>query len=335
MSEKGPVFVAGAERSGTSLLYALLTSHPQIAMMRRTNYWAYFHHQFGDLSQPKNFERCLQAMMRYKRIHVWQPDPERLRQEFAQGEPSYGRLLTILARQYAQKKGKPRWGDKSLNTERYADAVFATFPEARLIHIIRDPRDRYASALKRWQVIRGEAGSGTAAWLASAHLAWRNERRFAGRYMVVRYETLVAQPEATLRDICRFLDEPYTPAMIAMHGAAEFRDEGGNSSYGTRQPGQISTNSVGRYRQMLSPQAIAFIQQAARRQMLAFGYELEPMHWSARERLRFALVDWPLNMVRMWAWHARETYYDVTGRVLPDRRIVDEPLLVPQEGTPS
>jgi len=328
MNEKGPIFVCGAERSGTSLVYALLTSHPQIAMMRRTNFWAYFDQQYGDLNQPDNFDRCLKAMMQYKRLRVLQPDPERLRREFAQGEKSYGRLLTLLGQHYAERQGKPRWGDKSLNTERFAPSVFNTFPEARIIHIIRDPRDRYASALKRWKVIRGEAGSGVAVWLASVRLAQRNEKRFAGRYLVVRYETLVAQPETTLQSICKFLDEPYIPAMLTMQGAEAFRDEGGNSSYGNRQPGQISTSSIGRYRQILSPQAIAFIQQAARRQMVAFGYEIEPLPWSLRERLRFALVDWPLNMARLLAWHSREAYYDRTGRILPDRRIVDEPLLV-------
>lgn len=328
MNEKGPIFVCGAERSGTSLLYALLTSHPQIAMMRRTNYWAYFDGQFGDLSQPDNFERCLKALLQYKRIRVLQPDPERIRREFAQGEKSYGRLLDLLGQHFAARQGKPRWGDKSLNTERFAPALFATFPHARVIQIIRDPRDRYASALKRWKVIRGEAGSGAAAWLASVRLARRNEKRFPGRYLVVRYETLAAQPEATLHTICQFLNEPYSPAMLAMHGAENFRDEGGNSSYGNRQPGQISTSSIGRYRQMLSPQAIAFIQTAARRQMLAFGYEIDPLPWSTRERLRFALLEWPLNMARLLAWHSREAYYDRTGRILPDRRIIDEPLLV-------
>ena len=56
---RGPIFIGGAERSGTSLLYALLTSHPNISMTRRTNLWAYFYNQYGDLSHPQNLERCL------------------------------------------------------------------------------------------------------------------------------------------------------------------------------------------------------------------------------------------------------------------------------------
>ena len=35
--KRGPVFIAGADRSGTTLLFALLASHPNISMSRRTN----------------------------------------------------------------------------------------------------------------------------------------------------------------------------------------------------------------------------------------------------------------------------------------------------------
>ena len=123
--DHGPIFIGGLERSGTSLIYALLASHPNIAMTRRTNLWTYFYNQYGDLGRRDNFERCLNAMLHYKRLVVLKPDPERLRQEFWQGEPTYGRLFALLEQQYADRVGKSRWGDKSLNTERYAEPIFA------------------------------------------------------------------------------------------------------------------------------------------------------------------------------------------------------------------
>ena len=51
--ELGPVFIAGADRSGTTLLFALLASHPNISMVRRTNMWRYFHQRYGDLGDPR------------------------------------------------------------------------------------------------------------------------------------------------------------------------------------------------------------------------------------------------------------------------------------------
>ncbi len=104
---KGPIFIAGLERSGTSLIYALLASHANIAMTRRTNLWTHFYNQYGDISDPANFERCLSMMMRYKRLLVLEPDPEALRQEYWQGETTYARLFALLEEQYANAWAKP------------------------------------------------------------------------------------------------------------------------------------------------------------------------------------------------------------------------------------
>ena len=125
---KGPIFIAGLERSGTSLIYALLASHPNIAMTRRTNLWTYFYNQYGDLSKPQNFERCLKDLVRYKRLVPVQLDTEKLQDDFNKGPMTYPRLFALIEEQYAQRLGRPRWGDKSLNTERYADQIFEAYP---------------------------------------------------------------------------------------------------------------------------------------------------------------------------------------------------------------
>lgn len=323
--ERGPIFIAGLERSGTSLMYALLASHPHIAMTRRTNLWTYFYNQYGDLSQPENFERCLSMMMRYKRLVVLKPDADKLRQDFWQGEPTYGRLFALLEEQVAERKGKPRWGDKSLHTERYAEPIFAAYPTARILHMIRDPRDRYASVQVRWKSRRGGVGAGTAMWLSSVRLAEENHRCYPQQYKIVRYESLAAEPEKTLRDICAFINEAYAPEILAMHGAKKFRDQGSNSSYGQRKPGIISTDSIGRFRQVLSSNQIAFIQNQAREEMLTLDYQPDDIQLPLGQRLRFSLFDWPLNLVLLTAWRVRYRIGQQTKTPLPAYRIVTEP----------
>jgi hypothetical protein len=322
--DRGPIYLAGIERSGTSLMYALLASHPNIAMTRRTNLWSFFYNQYGDLSQRENFERCLAAMMRYKRLLKLQPDPERLRHEFWQGAPTYGRLFALLEQHQAERLGKPRWGDKSLNQERYVDQIFATYPDARMIQMIRDPRDRYASALTRWKVIRGQAGSGLARWLWSVERGRRNQQRYPDRYRIIRYESLAAHPEETLREVCAFIGEEYMPAMLTMEGAPAHRSKGGNSSYGKREPGKISTSSIGRFRKVLPKRDVAFIQAYAGPQMAEFGYEADPILLSLGERLLYMGVDWPANLGRMLAWRAREAFRDRIGRSPSAHTIVDQ-----------
>jgi hypothetical protein len=318
----GPIYIAGLERSGTSLIFALLGSHPNIAMTRRTNLWTHFYNQYGDLSQPQNFERCLSMMMRYKRLEPLRPDPERIAREYWQGEPTYGRLFALVEEHYAERMGKSRWGDKSLNTERYAVPIFASYPDARIIHMIRDPRDRYSSAVTRWKVSRGGVGAGIAMWLSSVNYAERNQKRYPQKYKIVRYEDVVNQPETSLREICNFIGEDYSHEMLMMKEAESFRDEGGNSSYGQREPGVISAKSIGKYQQVLSRRQIAFMQLLARHKMMALAYPLEIIHLSPGEKLLFGSVDLPLNLTRLGTWLLREAYFNKKGRVLPSYRII-------------
>jgi len=321
---KGPIFIAGPERSGTSLIYALLASHPNIAMSRRTNMWTHYYNQYGDISKPENFERCLSMMMRYKRLIKLNPDPERIRKEFWQGEQSYSRLFALLEEHFAEQLGKPRWGDKSLNTERYAEAIFTAYPGARIIHMLRDPRDRFSSSLTRWKTIRSGIGGATALWMTTVGLAKRNQARNPDQYLIVRYEDLVSKPEESLHEICDFIGEPYTPEMLSMHGAQQFRDEGGNSSYGQREPGKISASSVGKFRQVLSSRQVAFMQLFSHKSMRAFGYEPDPVHFGSVDWVRFIFLEFPFDILRMVVWWIRESVLNSIGRDLPSERVVPE-----------
>jgi hypothetical protein len=322
--QNNPVYVAGLERSGTSLMYALLASHPQLAMTRRTNMWTHFYNQYGDLSNDENFERCLLGMMTYKRLIKLQPDPERIRREFRQGEATYGHLFSLLQIHYAERIGKPRWGDKSLHTERYAEPIFEAYPKARILHMIRDPRDRYASSMSRWGTSSGGIGFGTAMWLASLELAQRNSARFPQQYMIVRYETLASEPETTLRQICDFIELVYAEEMLGMEDAGSF--SGSNSSYDLDRPrGVISTDSIGRYRQVLSKHDIAFMQSQARDGMEDMAYQIDSLQLNWSDQLTFNLGIVPLNRVRMLAWRSRESIRNRRGRPVPSYRIVKNP----------
>ncbi|HEX5586233.1 MAG TPA: sulfotransferase [Acidimicrobiia bacterium] len=322
--ERGPIFVAGLERSGTSLIYALLASHPSIAMTRRTNLWTHFYDQYGDLDDDANLDRCLATMARYKRLVVLAPDFVRLREQFVAGERTYARLFDLFERQHAQRLGRPRWGDKSLHTERWAEPILDAYAGARILHMIRDPRDRYSSAQTRWKLRRGGIGGGTEEWLGSARLAMRNEQRHPDRYRAVRYEDLARHPEETVRAMCAFIDEPYAPEMLAMEGAPRLLEQGSNSSYGTRPAGVISTDSIGKFRSVLTPRQIAFMQHRAASEMAHFGYEQEPVRLSLADGVGYRLVTAPLEAGRSIAWRTRDQRLHRAGRTVPSYRLVDD-----------
>jgi hypothetical protein len=297
-----PLFIAGPDRSGTTLMYALLASHPDVSMVRRTNMWRYFHGRYGDLARPANLERCLDAMVAYRRMRHLQPDPDRIRREFLEGPPTYGRLFALFHQHNAERVGAVRWGDKSLHTEHSADRVFAEFPDARIIHMVRDPRDRYASVRARHGQELSRVGAATGRWLASARAGRRNQARYPDRYLLVRYEDLARAPGPTMRQVCADVGLEYTPDLLALSGVPDHRDRRGNSSFGDLEPGTISTGAIGRFRRAVLPADVAFIQLVAGRQMSALGYQRVGVELTGPRRLWFWLAQMPVDLARMVAW---------------------------------
>ena len=229
--------------------------------------WTYFYGRFGDIAKPANFERCFDAMLSYKHVLHLEPDPDRIRQAFLEGPRTYARLFACFLDDYAQRQGKPRWGVQTGLIERYADMLFAADPDARVLHMVRDPRDRYEGSLALWPDGRGRAGGATARWTYSMRLAQRHVRKYPDRYRVVRYEDMVCDTEGTLRSVCAFLDEDFDPEMLGMPGAPERRDRLSGRVEQDASEGPLSAEFIGRFRASVPADELAFIQLHAGRLM--------------------------------------------------------------------
>jgi hypothetical protein len=268
----------------------MLSSHPQVSLTRRTYLWRHIFNHFGDISQTQNFERCLQAVMEQKSIQALQLDPQRLRTEFWQGDPGYARLFGLIHKQYAEQTRRSRWGDQLGSIERFAGPIFSAFPHARLIHMVRNPFHRYQESLQVSRRKSGKAGVSIAAWLDSQRLAKINQTRYPSNYKVVRYEALIDEPEATLRDICDFIEIEFIPEML---------DPDNGVSAADREPKPERTKTRAR---LVSSRETAFMQLVAGEQIASLGYMIRPVHLSATQKLALYLIDSPLNMAGMAAW---------------------------------
>lgn len=287
---RGPIFIGGLAHSGKTPVRMVLGAHPEISMTRRTHLWDRFFGRFGDLTEPRNLEHCLRAMLVDRGVARLHPDPSRIRQELLDGPVTYARLFGLLHGHHAEGLGRRRWGDQLGGVERFADAIFAGFPSARMIHMIRDPRADAVRGRRRWGAVGWETGR----WLASAELAEQNRRRYPGRYRVVRYESLSSAPTDTIRDLCAFLDEELLPSMrevlatIAMRRQADMDGD------------RVGTSSG-------SAAALAFVDRYAGQGLRALDYPTTTGAWlSTRDRLSFALVNRPLNRMSMTAWRLSE-----------------------------
>ena len=321
-----PIFIGGLDRCGKTTLRAFLVSHPNISIPAvGSNMWTYFYGQFGDLSNPENFERCLKAMLHYKHVRFLNPNADQIRREFWQGAPTYGRLFGLFLEQFAQREGKPRWGEQTGLIERYADIVLKAYPEGRMIHMIRDPRDRYAESLKLWPNGKGRAGGAAARWFYTTALAKRNLKKYPEQYKVVRFEDLVYAPETTLQDICQFIGEEYMPEMLAMPAALEHRAKLLREMENDTHVSPLSPNHIGLYRLYLPKSEVAFMQSISKTSMRESGYEIESIQFPPRTLLTYLFWLWPSNFIRYVTWLGieffQQNYPETFGR-RPARHMV-------------
>jgi hypothetical protein len=296
---QGPIFITGLTRSGKSLLCRLIGLHPNIATYNMEfRMWPRFYLRFGDLSQDTNFERCLNAMLSYKNLQSFiNNDADYIRKKFQEGEKTYGRLFSLFFEYNAEKCGKPRWSDQSQKIERYARFIFADCPAAKIIHMIRDPRDRYASKKitrrhKGEKNIFGDFYRHINGWLYSVYLSENNRKLFPNRYKIIRYESLVSQPRETLQDIFIFLNETDISGSLLEKALLGFPDDRGSSEHH-----MVSTDYIGRFHEAMSVHQIVFMQIQSQKAMNLHNYILAPIKISLKDYLLLFFLDWPIFMV--------------------------------------
>ncbi len=297
--EKGPIFIAGVSYSGKTQMRLMLSAHPNIVITRRTYMWRRYYNRFGHLGDPENFERCLETMLASKHIQMLNPDPERIRREFWQGEPAYGRLFAMIHSHFAEEQGKARWGDQQGTLENDADLLFAAEPQAVIIHMVRNPIYRTEECISNSRYRKAKIGWETSAWRRSSRLALRNMKKYSPRYIAVQCEQLFAYPEKTLRNVCHFLNEKFYPEMLAVEGLAEM---GVNVPHEFVKGKQIEVRKDKWNHAELSPAERAYIQARAGSEMSALGYMQTGHHLPFKNALKYALLDFPLGLAGTILW---------------------------------
>lgn len=325
----GAVYVGGLDRCGKTTMSAYLTSHSRIAIPAvGSNMWTYFYRQYGNLAKPKNLDRCLTALLSYKHVTFLKPDPARVRSEFAQGPPTYARLFELFLIHFAEREGKPRWGAQTGLIERYIPELIEAYDDVRIVHMLRDPRDRYLASLELWPEGRGRAGGATARWQYSTKLAERHAARYPAQVLIVRFEDLITDTESTLRLVCSFLREDFEPAMLDMAGAPRLRDRLTAGASVEQEESILKAEHIGRFRGRLPSAELRFMQKRAGGRMKRYQYKLEPVRLAAVDRLHYDLNDWPSQMARLVMWRGAEALQQRFPRRFgrqPGRRMLVEP----------
>jgi Sulfotransferase family len=218
-------FIVGVPRSGTTLLRLMLDAHPEMAIPPET----YFVTNLIEAADGgAGADQLANVLVSHRRWGDLGLDEGALRERLraAGGRPSGGDAIRAVFDLYAESRGKPRWGDKTPAYLTNIGEIGAALPEARFVHIIRDGRDVALSVLAMPEVDRPmrnpqDVGTVAARWRRRIERARRQAERLP-HYLELRYEELVAEPEAALRRVCEFVELGFVPAMLEYHtGASE------------------------------------------------------------------------------------------------------------------
>lgn len=252
------VFVVGNSRSGTTMMGRILGKHPSVYTFGEL-------HFFGQLCAPpfslesrkeKIEELAAQLHCIQREGYRTHGDPRRFLSEartFLEGLTIYPKtkaaLFEAFLHHWAAENGGIVPCDQTPRNVFYIADILELYPKARVINMIRDPRDVLLSQKKKWKR-RFLGGSDLPMketfrdWVnyhpITISYIWRTAVTAAEQFLQhervtsVYFEELLAAPETTVKRLCDFVDIAYTDAILQVPQVG--------SSVAEDQPQQLGIN---------------------------------------------------------------------------------------------
>jgi hypothetical protein len=304
----GPLFIVGMDRSGTKLIRDLLNRSTKIGIpVIESNCFPYLIRRFGNPPKFRNndeFDRFFEVFS--QTTFYWlvtQSSGRLLRKDYiskAADKTSWASIFEVILRFYAPD-GRDKdfiYGDKTPAYLKHMKLLKDLHPEARFLHIIRDPRDVCLSEKKTW----GKSLYRTAnRWRETIERGRTTGSQFGKDYMEIFYESLLESPKKVLFDICKFIDCEFTVEMTKLEKPSEnFGDARGKAF--------IVQDNMKKYITQLSSHQIRRIEEIVYPIAKSIGYELE------NDVEYVPLSPLNLKMLRVYnAWVSAKHYIKVDG----------------------
>ena len=134
--------------------------------------------------------------------------------------------------------------------------IFDWWPEARCVHIVRDPRDNYLTYRRKHPGLSAEDFA--TGWNSSLDAGINNEKQYGeDRYFMIRFEDLTTDPEKYLPKLISFLE--IQDNEILWIPTSNGKPWEGNSQFGDKFQG-ISNKPVGRWKKELDAGSVRIIE---------------------------------------------------------------------------
>jgi len=281
-------FIVGVGRSGTTLLMSMLNAHPEIGTPPETHFLTQHVLPHRELSIPEIRER-LMADPRFGRLGL---DVGDVIKPFSGGASVA--LRSVYFRWLELWKGRSQVrlvGDKAPRYVEFLPLLKWVAPNAKVIHLIRDPRSVFLSRTKAaWSADRRAWRQLVAYRVQYAEGRARGPVLFGDRYREVQYESLISRPEEVLSDLAGFLGVAYDPAMLDFADSAAGLITGDEWDWKREAAGPLLRDNANKWRDELSSNQIGLIERACRQPFEDGFYEYSGEATTPTNRLTAAMV---------------------------------------------
>lgn len=216
---KTPFFILCFPRSGSTFLASILNMHSNILMAPELKgLYSTFLKQYkyyGDLKNEFNLKllsadmKFVGGQIRHFKIKL---NPDFLDENISISNRNVKSLIETFYKNILENSGKEQLGEQTPDHTPYLESINNLFPNAKIIHLIRDGRDCSLSQIKRrkdYNIFKSAK-----LWNAYNELLLKFGQNNKERYLCIKYEELIANPERTIKSICSFLNEPYISSML-------------------------------------------------------------------------------------------------------------------------
>jgi hypothetical protein len=282
-------FIAGPDKSGTTLVCSLLEGHPNLAVFpEETNYMRTVLPRLGGKPRSEQLDYLLRKgpsrMLFLPPTESGNSYPGFPKGEYLQAfrqaalapENRERDLLAIMIEELMKVRNLPldqvvRWVEKTPDNAYCTRRIEERFPFAKVLVMMRDPRAKIAAHLELMRLSDRPFSifNNIRNWLQTAALL-RGDHPLPFNVHVIRFEDLLREPEKEMRRVCSFLEIPWDPVLLKPTKVGE--PWGGNSASLTNFQA-IDTRPIDRWRSVLSEREIAWVELHCAPDMKRFGYE--------------------------------------------------------------
>ena len=213
------IFIIGVGRSGTSLLQSILNSHSKISFLPETQFLRNYVFKKNVSINKSNYKEIISQLEKDPRFSRLNICPKIVIEKSKNMIDIYRNITNF----FLKNKNKEIIGDKDPKIIENIEVLNYFFPNSKIIHIIRDPRDVVLSRTKaRWSK-KYPYFMHSIIYYLQMTLGRKMLYKYYNKnnFYEIKYEDLIKDPDYELKKICNFLEVEYENNILNYHNSSK------------------------------------------------------------------------------------------------------------------